>query len=34
MGHSPLVAILDEVGQVQGPTSPFVEAIVTSAGRA
>ena len=32
MGHSPLVAILDEVGQVQGPSSPFVEAIVTSQG--
>ena len=30
---SPLVAILDEVGQVQGPTSPFVEAIVTSRAR-
>jgi phage terminase large subunit-like protein len=32
MGHSPLVAILDEIGQVQGPTSPFVEAIITSQG--
>ena len=32
MGHSPLVAILDEIGQVQGPTAPFVEAIVTSQG--
>jgi phage terminase large subunit-like protein len=31
-GISPLVAILDEVGQVEGPTSPFVEAIVTSQG--
>jgi len=31
-GISPLVAILDEVGQVVGPTSPFVDAIVTSQG--
>jgi phage terminase large subunit-like protein len=31
-GKSPLVAILDEVGQVEGPTSRFVEAIVTSQG--
>jgi phage terminase large subunit-like protein len=31
-GISPLVAILDEVGQVEGPTSPFVDAIVTSQG--
>jgi phage terminase large subunit-like protein len=31
-GKSPLVAILDELGQVEGPTSPFVEAIVTSQG--
>lgn len=32
MGLSPLVAILDETGQVQGPVSPFVEAIITSQG--
>lgn len=32
MGLSPLVAILDETGQVQGPSSPFVEAIITSQG--
>lgn len=31
-GLSPILAILDEVGQVQGPTSPFVEAIVTAQG--
>ncbi len=31
-GHSPLVAILDEAGQVQGPSSPFIEAITTSQG--
>ena len=31
-GLSPIVAILDEVGQVKGPTSPFLEAILTSQG--
>lgn len=31
-GLSPLVAILDEVGQIKGPTNPFVEAILTSQG--
>lgn len=31
-GISPLVAILDEVGQVKGPTSPFVDAITTAQG--
>ena len=31
-GLSPILAILDEVGQVRGATSPFVEAIVTSQG--
>lgn len=31
-GLSPLVAILDEVGQVEGPTSRFVDAIETSQG--
>jgi len=31
-GLSPVVAILDEVGQVVGPTDPFVEAITTSQG--
>lgn len=31
-GLSPVLAILDEVGQVKGPTSPFVEAILTSQG--
>jgi phage terminase large subunit-like protein len=31
-GLSPVLAILDEVGQVKGPISPFVEAITTSQG--
>jgi len=31
-GLSPIVAILDEVGQIKGPTSAFVEAITTSQG--
>ena len=31
-GLSPILAILDEVGQVKGPTSPFLEAILTSQG--
>lgn len=31
-GLSPVLAILDEVGQVRGPRSPFVDAIVTSQG--
>lgn len=31
-GGSPLVAILDEVGQIKGPHDDFVEAIVTSQG--
>ncbi len=31
-GKSPIVAILDEVGQVRGPTSDFVDAITTSQG--
>jgi len=31
-GLSPVLAILDEVGQVRGPTSPFVDAITTSQG--
>lgn len=31
-GLSPVLAILDEVGQVRGPTSPFIEAILTSQG--
>jgi phage terminase large subunit-like protein len=31
-GGSPIVAILDEVGQVKGPTDPFIDAIVTSQG--
>ena len=31
-GLSPVLAILDEVGQVSGPTDSFVEAIVTSQG--
>ena len=29
-GKSPILAILDEIGQVRGPNSPFVDAIVTS----
>jgi phage terminase large subunit-like protein len=31
-GLSPVLAILDEVGQIVGPSSPFVEAITTSQG--
>ena len=31
-GLSPVLAILDEVGQIRGPTDPFVEAITTSQG--
>ena len=31
-GLSPILAILDEVGQVKGPSSPFLEAIMTSQG--
>jgi len=31
-GLSPILAILDEVGQVKGATSPFLEAILTSQG--
>lgn len=31
-GLSPVLAILDEVGQIRGPMTPFVEAIVTSQG--
>lgn len=31
-GLSPVLAILDEVGQIKGPMSPFVEAILTSQG--
>lgn len=31
-GGSPILAILDEVGQVKGPSDAFVEAIVTSQG--
>lgn len=31
-GLSPVLAILDEVGQIAGPSSPFVEAIETSQG--
>jgi phage terminase large subunit-like protein len=31
-GKSPILAILDEVGQIRGPTDPFVEAITTSQG--
>jgi phage terminase large subunit-like protein len=31
-GKSPVLAILDEVGQIRGPTSDFVDAIVTSQG--
>jgi phage terminase large subunit-like protein len=31
-GFSPVVAILDEVGQVKGPTDAFIEAIETSQG--
>lgn len=31
-GKSPLIAILDEVGQIRGPQSDFVDAIVTAQG--
>ncbi len=31
-GLSPILAILDEVGQIRGPNDPFVEAIETSQG--
>jgi len=31
-GLSPVLAILDEVGQIKGPTTPFIEAITTSQG--
>ncbi|CAB4132192.1 Terminase large subunit, Lambdalikevirus-type [uncultured Caudovirales phage] len=31
-GLSPVLAILDEVGQVVGPTTPFIEAITSSQG--
>mgnify|MGYP006342547143 FL=1 len=31
-GLSPVLAILDEVGQIVGPTSPFVEAITSAQG--
>lgn len=31
-GNSPVVAILDEVGQIKGPRSEFVDAIVTAQG--
>lgn len=31
-GLSPRLAILDEIGQVVGPTSPFIEAVTTSMG--
>jgi phage terminase large subunit-like protein len=31
-GLSPILAILDEVGQVRGPMTPFIEAILTSQG--
>lgn len=31
-GLSPVLAILDEVGQIKGPSDPFVEAITTSQG--
>lgn len=31
-GLSPKLAVLDEVGQIKGPMSPFVEAILTSQG--
>ena len=31
-GLSPVLAIMDEVGQVKGPSSPFIEAILTSQG--
>jgi phage terminase large subunit-like protein len=31
-GLSPILAVLDEVGQVRGPHDPFVEAIETAQG--
>ena len=31
-GLSPVLAILDEVGQIRGPTSPFIDAITSSQG--
>lgn len=31
-GLSPVMALLDEMGQVRGPTTPFIEAIVTAQG--
>ena len=31
-GLSPVVAILDEIGQVKGPTNAFIEAVTTSQG--
>jgi len=31
-GKSPLIAILDEVGQVKGPQSDFIDAIITAQG--
>lgn len=31
-GESPVLALLDEVGQVRGPTDAFIDAIVTSQG--
>ncbi len=31
-GLSPVLAILDELGQIKGPSSPFVEAVETSQG--
>ena len=31
-GLSPVLAILDEVGQVRGPMTPFIEAVTTSQG--
>jgi len=31
-GLSPILTILDEAGQVQGPTSPFIEALLTAQG--
>ena len=31
-GLSPVLAIMDEIGQVKGPSSPFIEAILTSQG--
>lgn len=32
MGGSPILAILDETGQVVGPQDPFVDAVITSQG--